>query len=368
MKILVTGGIGFIGSHIVDDLVKEGHDVRVLDNLEYQVHQGRIPNHINDKAEYIIGDVLNQALLKKSLEDIEIIFHEAALVGMGQSMYQIYYYTDVNVSGTALLLDTIVNGNYPIKKIMIAGSMSSYGEGLYECPSCGEVSPPIRSNQQMKEEMWKLKCPECSSSLKPLPTPETKSLDSLAIYSLNKKYQEELCMSIGKTYGIPVVSLRYFNVYGPRQSLSNPYTGVAAIFTSRIKNGNPPFIYEDGEQLRDFIHVEDIAAVNRFVMDSQNANFEKLNVGVQNPISIKNLAEKLMEGLGSSLKPIISNKGRPGDVRHCFADITKLKKLGYKIKYPELDVQTLIEWSQGIEAVDKFDQAESELSEKINRR
>lgn len=367
MKILVTGGLGFIGSHIVDDLVKNNHDVIVLDNLEYQVHQGKFPAYANKEAKYIIGNVLDRELLKTALQDVEIIFHEAALVGMGQSMYQVHYYTNVNVSGTALLLDTIVNGNFPVKKIMVAASMSSYGEGLYECENCGQVSPPMRPAEQIEQKDWEVKCPTCSADLKPVPTPETKSLDSLAVYSLTKKYQEELCMSVGKTYGIPVVALRYFNVYGPRQSLSNPYTGVAAIFTSRIKNNNPPHVYEDGLQTRDFVHVEDIAGANLLVMESKAADFQSINVGTQNPISISDLALKLAEGLGSDLKPVISNTGRPGDVRHCIADISKLKKLGYEHKYPEINIETLVKWSETEEAIDSFEEANKELAQKLQK-
>jgi len=305
--------------------------------------------------------------LKKALEDVEIVFHQASAVGMGQSMYQIFRYTHVNVSGTAALLDEIVNGNYPIKRLMLAASMSSYGEGLYECKNCGEVSPPMRTTEQIIRKEWDLKCPNCSSPLEPIPTPESKPLDSLAIYSLNKKYQEELCMSVGKVYGIPVTSLRYFNVYGPRQSLSNPYTGVAAIFMSRIKNNNPPYIYEDGLQSRDLIHVLDVAAVNCFLMDKKNAEHEIINVGTQNPITIKDLAEKLIKGFGPGVKPVISNEGRHGDVRHCFADISKLKSLGYKLKFPELDIQELVDWSKNVDARDRFDHAQRELQEKLFR-
>ena len=175
MKILVTGGLGFIGSHIVDDLIKENHDVVVLDNLEYQVHQGIFPAYANKDAKYIIGSVLDRELLKTALQDVEIVFHEAALVGMGQSMYQVHYYTNVNVSGTALLLDTIVNGNFPVKKLMVAASMSSYGEGLYDCETCGKVSPPMRPPAQIENKDWEVKCPICSADVKPIPTPETKS-------------------------------------------------------------------------------------------------------------------------------------------------------------------------------------------------
>jgi dTDP-L-rhamnose 4-epimerase len=367
MKILVTGGLGFIGSHIVDALVEKGHEVRVLDCLEYQVHQGMFPAYANPAAEYIIGNVLDPELLKVALKDIEIVFHEAAMVGMGQSQYQIFKYTNVNVSGTAQLLDAIVNGNLPIKKLIVAASMSSYGEGLYSCPSCGLVSPPMRSAEQIAAKEWDLKCPSCNGPLQPVPTPETKSLDSSAVYSLTKKYQEEMCLSVGRTYGIPVVALRYFNVYGPRQSLSNPYTGVAAIFMSRIKNGNPPFIYEDGLQSRDFVHVEDVAAANVFVMEHSSADNEKFNVGTGNPITIKDMAERLITGAGVELEPFISNEGRAGDVRHCSADVSKLKGLGFEHKYPELNIATLLDWSQSVSARDEFEAARVELAQKLAR-
>jgi dTDP-L-rhamnose 4-epimerase len=213
-----------------------------------------------------------------------------------------------------------------------------------------------------------VKCPTCTAKLKPVPTPETKSLDSTNIYALTKKYQEELCMSIGKTYGIPTVGLRYFNVYGPRQSLSNPYTGVACIFISRIKNGNPPFIYEDGLQTRDFVHANDVAGVNVFVMEHASANFQSINVGTGNPVSIKGLAEQLAGKIGSKIKPVISNDGRPGDIRHCFADVSKLKNLGYKHEYPTIDLATLVEWSKNIIAVDKFTEAKKEFDQKLRMK
>lgn len=367
MKVLVTGGLGFIGSHIVDTLVEQGNDVRVLDNLEYQVHKGHFPAHARADVENVIGSVLDRELLDVVLEDVEVVFHQAAAVGMGQSMYQVHKYTDVNVAGTAMLLDRIVNTNVPVKKVLVAASMASYGEGLYECASCGPVSPPVRGPDQMRRKEWDVTCPRCNGPAHPVPTPETKSLDSLAIYSLTKRYQEELCMSIGKTYGIPVVSTRYFNVYGPRQSLSNPYTGVMAIFTSRIKNGNPPFVYEDGLQSRDFIHVEDVARANAFLMGCKNAEHEVVNLGTREAVSIKRVAELLIQALGQDMIPVLSNEGRPGDVRHCIADISKLKRFGFEHVHPSLDVAELVAWSKGVAAVDSFDTARNELETKLGR-
>ncbi len=362
MKILVTGGLGFIGSHIVDELIKKGHFVRILDNLEPQVHAGGLPSHANPEAEIIIGDVRKPGIWPKVLEDIEVVFHQAAMVGMGQSQYLVDKYVDVNVTGTAKLLDYLANHDHSVKKILVAGSMSSYGEGLYKCENCGLVEPPMRPKSQLERRYWHLHCPSCNSLLSPVPTPETKSLDSNAIYSLTKKYQEEMCLSFGKTYGIPVVSTRYFNVYGPRQSLSNPYTGVAALFTSRLKNGNPPLIFEDGLQTRDFVHVEDIARANVFLMEKNVSGV--FNIGTGKAISILDLANKLAESLGVNIEPRVLNQGRPGDVRYCYADNSKLLNLGFTFKYPELDIQTLVEWSKGVKAIDNTEKALNEMKQR----
>ncbi len=365
-KILVTGGAGFIGSFLVDKLIEEGHFVRILDNLDQQVHQGKMPDYINKKAEFIKGDVRNTADLKKAFEGIEIVFHEAAAVGVGQSMYQIKQYVDTNSLGTANLLDFIVNKNNNIKKIIVAASMSSYGEGVYECSSCGRVKPALRTEEQMKREEWELKCPKCRKILKPVPIKEEDQQNCNSIYAITKKDQEDMVLNIGKSYGIPAVALRYFNVYGPRQSLSNPYTGVAAIFMSRIKNNNKPVIYEDGLQTRDFISVHDIVEANILAMNHSNANYEVFNVGTGKPISIKKIAEILARLYGKDITPEITNKFRKGDVRHCFADISKIKnKLGWEPKISfEQGMKELIGWSRNVKAEDKFEKAAQELKDK----
>ncbi len=366
-KVLVTGGAGFIGSFIVDELVEKGHDVRILDNLDKQVHPtGETPNWLNKKAEFIKGDVRNKDDVKKAMEDVEVLFHEAAAVGVGQSMYELNYYVDVNTKGTSNILEFLANEEHDVKKMMVAASMSEYGEGLYKCEKCGLVEPSLRPEKQMAEGKFEQFCPECKQELKPVPTPETKHLDCNSVYALTKKDQEELVLMIGKAYGIKAVALRYFNVFGPRQSLSNPYTGVAAIFMSRIKNGHAPVIYEDGIQSRDFISVHDIAKANLLAMESNAANYEVLNVGSQNPISIKGVAETIAKLYGSDLKPEITNKFRKGDVRHCFADISKIKsKLDFapSISF-EKGMKEIIEWSQNVKAEDKFEQAAEELKKK----
>ncbi|RLI76658.1 nucleoside-diphosphate sugar epimerase [Archaeoglobales archaeon] len=361
MKVLVTGGAGFIGSHIVDALADK-HEVVVLDNLEPQVHT-RKPDYLNNKVTYIFGDIRDRGTLKKALDGVEVVLHQAAAVGVGQSMYQIEKYVDVNTIGTAKLLDVLVNEENDVKKVVVASSMSIYGEGAYECDDCGVVYSALRSEKQLKRREWEMKCPNCGKIVKPIPTDEEKPLKPTSIYAITKRDQEEMCLVVGRAYGIPTVALRYFNVYGPRQSLNNPYTGVCAIFSSRIKNGKPPLIFEDDLQTRDFINVRDIVQANLLAMDKRNANYEVFNVGTGSPISIREVAETLIRLYNSKLNPEITNKYRAGDIRHCFADISKIKrKLGFR---PEISfdegMKELVTWAARAEAMDLFDKAHEEL-------
>jgi len=364
-RILVTGGAGFIGSFIVDSLIENGHDVRIFDNLESQVHQGK-PEYLNEKAEFIKGDVCNYDELKKAIEGVEVISHQAAMVGVGQSQYRPKRYVDVNTAGTANLLDILVNEEHDVKKLIISSSMSIYGEGAYQCESCGELSPELRSDEQMSSQDWDVHCPACGKILKPIPTTEEKRLQSNSIYAITKKDQEEMCLNIGKSYGIPAVALRYFNVFGPRQSLSNPYTGVAAIFLSRIKNNNPPLIFEDGLQSRDFISVHDIVDANLLAMGSNSADYDYFNVGAGRQITILDIAEILAKLQNSDVKSQVVGKFRKGDVRHCFADISKIKsRLGFTPRVGfEQGLKELMEWSSTVEAEDNVERATEELREK----
>ncbi len=367
MKVLVTGGAGFIGSFLVDQLVNKGHDVAIYDNLELQVHQGKIPSYLNKKARFIKADVCDKDKLDKALGLADIVFHKAAMVGVGQSMYQIDKYTKVNTYGTAVLLDLIVNKHRKhIKKLVVAASMSEYGEGLYSCKKCGAVKPELRPESQLKRKQWELKCPNCSSVLKPIPTSEKTSLSSSSIYAINKKDQEEMCILIGKSFAVPTVALRYFNVYGPRQSLSNPYTGVAAIFISRIKAGKKPVVFEDGKQSRDFVSVHDIVRANLAVMNNKKADYQIFNVGSGKKISVADLGSLLIKLLNPKLSLDVTNTYRKGDIRHCFSDITKLKKeIGW---HPTVKLQDglkeLIEWSQNERSKDLFDSAKKILRKK----
>lgn len=368
-RVLVTGGAGFIGSHIVDRLVDEGYEVIIYDNLDPQVHNGK-PDYLNTKAELIEADVRDRDKLKKILREVHIVSHQAAIVGVGQSMYEIERYVDVNTKGTAVLLDLIVNDkNIEIEKLIIASSMSTYGEGTYYCCKCKELKyPNLRDEAQMKQHEWEHKCCTCGSILEPAATLESKPLHTTSIYAQTKKDQEEMALMTGRAYGIPTVALRYFNVYGPRQSLNNPYTGVCAIFSSRIKNDHTPLIYEDGNQKRDFIYVTDIARANQLAIERPEANMHVFNVGTGRPRTIKEIADLLLKlyGKQNRLKPEIVSKFREGDIRHCYADISKIRNtLGFEpvVSFEE-GMKKLIEWGKQQEARDKFEQVETELRQK----
>ena len=368
-NILVTGGAGFIGSHLCDALIEKGYNVRVLDNLEPQVHgtTQTKPKYLQDKIEFVRGDVQNRETIKANLEGMDAVYHFAACVGVGQSMYEIAKYISVNTGGTANLLDCLVNEPHSIKKLIIPSSMSIYGEGKYECPNCGVAFPRERELDALKVKQWELKCPICQSILKPLPTDESKPLFPSSIYAQSKRHQEEMALLTGQTYGIPTVSLRFFNVYGTRQALSNPYTGVCAIFLSRLQNKNPPIIYEDGLQSRDFIHVKDLVAANILALEKQAANFEIFNVGTGLAISILEIAKTLIKTLKIQIEPKIVSQFRKGDIRHCFADISKIKRaLGFKPKVNfESGIKDVLEWvkTQG-DIEDKFQNVESELGKR----
>lgn len=362
MRILVTGGAGFIGSHLTDALLGEGHQVRVLDNLEAQVHEGRRPSYLNPAAEYLWGDVRDREALRNALKSIDVVFHQAAVVGVGQSMYQIEKYVAANVLGTSILLDTIVNDRVPITKLIVASSMSIYGEGQYRCRGCGSVFPSLRPESQLAQRTWEMTCPRCRKPVDPEATAEEKPLLPTSVYAVSKRDQEELCLTVGRSYRIPTVALRYFNVYGPRQALSNPYTGVCAIFSSRLKHRNPPFIFEDGEQSRDFVNVRDIVRANLFVMQEPRADYQALNVGTGRRTSIAGVARSLGERYHVPIPPEITQKYRAGDIRHCYADVSKLREMGFSASIAlEEGLKELVEWGRAADAVDHVEEASREL-------
>ncbi|HRR29973.1 MAG TPA: SDR family NAD(P)-dependent oxidoreductase [Candidatus Sumerlaeia bacterium] len=368
MKVLITGGAGFIGSHIADGLIEKGHKVRIFDILHPQVHgeKRRIPDYLNPKAEFILGDVCDYNALKKAVAGMDAIYHEAAAVGVGQSMYQVREYTETNVLGTANLLHILANEKHRVRKLIVASSMSIYGEGKYECQRCGIIHPALRREKDLQARRWEMRCPVCRRNAKPVPTDEEKPLRPTSVYAVTKRDQEELCLSVGIAYKIPTVALRYFNVYGPRQALSNPYTGVCAIFSSRILNGKPPVIWEDGEQKRDFVHVRDIAQANLLALEKQEADYQVFNVGTGEGVSIGTVAKKIAERLGMPFKAEYPRKCRAGDIRHGCADISKIKRmLGYSPSvFFDKGVDILIEWAQEQKCEDKMEQAMKELRSK----
>src|SRR6185312_3216692 len=280
---------------------------------------------------FILGDMRNKSQVDKAVQGMDVIFHLAAAVGVGQSMYQIADYTATNNLGTANLFQAILDTRSAPEKIVVASSMSIYGEGKYRCSDCGEVAPSPRPLNQLKEKRWETACPNCGRDLAPVPTREDKPLQCTSIYALSKKDQEEMTLLFGNTYQIPVVALRYFNIYGTRQSLSNPYTGVAAIFASRLMNRKSPVIFEDGQQMRDFVSVHDIVQANQLAMERSGADGRAVNIGSGSPVTIQEVATALAEAMNVAVSPQITDKYRAGDIRHCFADISNAAQwLGYQ--------------------------------------
>src|SRR5215471_16575614 len=279
LNILVTGGAGFIGSHLVDALVERGHRVRVLDALVSQVHSNGAPQYLNPAAEFIHGDVCDPQAVSAAVQGIDVVFHKAAEVGVGQSMYEIVRYVRANDLGTAVLLEELMRNRKSIRKLIVASSMSIYGEGSYECAQCGVINPKLRSNEQLLARQWELICPTCGGTLTARPTREDKPLFPTSVYAISKQDQEQYCLNVGRAYDIPTVALRYFNVYGTRQALSNPYTGVCAVFSGRLLSNQRPMIFEDGGQTRDFVHINDIVQANMLALEKDDANYNVFNVG-----------------------------------------------------------------------------------------
>lgn len=328
-RVLITGGAGFIGSHAADALLDAGYEVRVLDNLHAQVHgNARLrPPYLTDGAELIVGDVTDPVAVERALRGVDKVLHLASAVGVGQSMYDIASYVRANELGTAVLLEAL--SKHPVAKLVVASSMSIYGEGLCRSAEGRSVSPDERPVSQLRAGDWELRGPG-GEALEPIPTPETKQPTLSSIYALNKYAQERMCLITGKAYGISTLALRFFNVFGTRQALSNPYTGVLAIFAARLLNERPPLVFEDGRQRRDFVHVRDVARACLLALDSELAG-EVFNIGSGQPRSILSIAQDLARVLGRArISAEITGKYRAGDIRHCFADIeTSRARLGF---------------------------------------
>jgi dTDP-L-rhamnose 4-epimerase len=363
MRVLVTGGAGFIGSHLVDRLLRSGHEVRILDSLDPQVHDG-VPAYLAPEAELVVGDVRDRALVVRCLEDADALVHLAAAVGVGQSMYEIERYTSVNALGAAVVLEAAIAARERLEKAVVASSMSIYGEGLYRCPDDGaELAPSPRPEEQLARRDWELRCPACGAVLEPLPTPEAKPLQPTSIYAIGKRDHEEMFLAWGRAYAVPTTALRFFNVYGPRQALSNPYTGVAAIFAARLMNGRAPVVFEDGGQSRDFIHVSDVAAGIEAALDPARADGSAVNLGTGRSVTVLEVAAVLAEGLGVAVGPEVLGDYRAGDVRHCFASTERARELlGFAPQVAFEDgMRELTGWLGGQTAVDRVDEATAAL-------
>jgi dTDP-L-rhamnose 4-epimerase len=362
-RVLITGGAGFVGSHTADALLKCGHEVCLYDNLSPQVHHGQEP-YIPEGAEFIHGDVRDLAKLSYAVKDADVIYHLAAAVGVGQSMYQVSEYTATNNLGIANLFQAILDTRAVPEKLVIASSMSIYGEGKYLCRECGAMAPQPRPLDQLKAKNWETICSDCGENLTPVPTPEDKPLQCTSIYALSKKDQEEMALLLGRTYQIPVVALRYFNIYGTRQSLSNPYTGVCAIFASRLMNRKSPVIFEDGQQMRDFVSVHDVVQANLLALENSRGDGKALNIGSGDPVTICEIADALARALDVQVPAEITGKCRAGDVRHCFADISQASRLlDYRPRMSlRQGVEELVSWLGSQPAKDSVDQAIQQLN------
>jgi dTDP-L-rhamnose 4-epimerase len=362
-RILITGGAGFIGSHVADELLERGYRVRALDCLAEQVHgaAGERPDYLSGQVELIRGDVRDRELTRRALIDVDAVIHFAAAVGVGQSMYEIAHYTAVNNLGTAVLLEALIEK--PVERLLVASSMSIYGEGLYRTAE-GETAAAVeRSLEQLQGGSWEPRSPS-GQELTPQPTPEWKQPSLSSVYALGKYDQERLCLMTGRAYGIPAVALRFFNVYGPRQALSNPYTGVLAIFAARLMNGNAPLIFEDGMQRRDFVNVHDVARACRLALEVEEAAGGVFNVGSGRAFTVREVAQALGAALGKErIEPEITGKYRMGDIRHCFADISLARKvLGYEPRVEfEAGLRELCGWLAGQVAHDRVAQMRAEL-------
>lgn len=365
-RVLITGGAGFIGSHLADELLRHGYQVRALDCLSPQVHGPNMerPEYLSREVELRVGDVRDRDVLRRALRDVDAVYHLAAKVGVGQSMYQVADYTSVNNEATAVLLEALIE--HPVERLVVASSMSIYGEGLYRDPSGRLVPGMERPLSQLKARDWELRDSH-GQILSPVPTPETKQPALASVYALSKYDQERMSLIVGRAYGIPTVALRFFNVYGTRQALSNPYTGVLAIFASQLLNNLGPVIFEDGGQQRDFINVADIAQGCRLALEVPEADGHVFNIGSGAQTTVQNVADRMAHVMNKEgLEVEITEQYRTGDIRHCFADISLARRvLGFE---PEVNfddgLAELAEWLQGQITVSRAGEMRAELSQR----
>lgn len=365
--VLITGGAGFIASHCAAALLRQGYRVRALDNLDPQIHgpERRPPAYLDRRVELRVGDIRSVKAVRRALADVDAVVHLAARVGVGQSMYEMADYTDVNSRGTAVLLEAMIERakRRPFDRLIVASSMSVYGEGRYRARDGRLLDNVERSSGQLRRGIWE-PIDSAGRALEAAPTDESKTPAMLSVYALSKYNQECICLMVGGAYEIPTVALRFFNVYGPYQALSNPYSGVLAIFAARLLNDRPPLIFEDGEQRRDFVYVGDIADACRLALEVEGAVGRVFNIGSGRPVTIKKVAELLADALSVAIEPEITGEHRIGDVRHCFPDITAARSvLGYQPRTQlETGLAELVRWVKGRAAVDRVGEARAALT------
>lgn len=372
MKILITGGAGFIGSNLALKLIEKGHKIVVLDNMSKQIHgenfeESELYNKIKGKVEFILGTVESREDWKKALKGIEVVVHLAAETGTGQSMYEINRYIDVNIKGTSEFLDILTNEEHSVKKIIVASSRAIYGEGEYICNTHGVVYPNEREERYMSKGDFNVKCPICDVTVDLKRTTEESKKHPSSVYGFTKQAQEEMCMIVGKSLKIPVVAFRYQNVYGPGQSLKNPYTGILSIFSTRIKNGNDINIFEDGKESRDFVYIDDVVDATILGIEKDTAAFHSFNVGTGVGVSVEEVAKTLKLSYNSDINIIISGNYRLGDIRHNYADLDKIKNiLGFlpKVDFKE-GIARFAKWvdTQSVEN-DNYEKSIDEMKKK----
>lgn len=349
-NVLITGGAGFIGSNLALKLIDMGYNVTVLDNLSEQIHgtleTSSLYQSIKDKVRFINGDVRNKLDWNRSLENQNIVVHLAAETGTGQSMYEVQKYVEVNINGTALFLDYLVNEKHTINKVIIASSRAIYGEGKYKCNTHGNAYPTERLENDLLKADFEPKCPICNQTAETLATDEDSKIHPSSVYGITKQNQEQMVLKVCKSINVPAVAFRYQNVYGPGQSLKNPYTGILSIFSTQIRNGNNINIFEDGKESRDFVYIEDVVNATILGIQKSEANYEVFNVGSGVATSVSEVASKLKELYNSNIEINITKNFRLGDIRHNFADLNKIKnKLGFQVQYDfEKGVSKFAEW------------------------
>ncbi|HWZ51983.1 MAG TPA: NAD-dependent epimerase/dehydratase family protein [Granulicella sp.] len=327
-QILITGGAGFIGSHLADALLASGHRVRVLDSLLPPLHPNGRPEYLSGAAELVRGDIRDPKRLREVLPGVDIIFHLAATNGAGQPMDAISRSMSVNAQGTTALLQAMLDFRVTPEKLIVASSMSIYGEGQYVCSVCSrQAFPDIRASAQLQLGRWEVRCADCGGVLMPRPTHEAKPSAIHSIHALSKRDQEDLCLLYGRTSGVPVTALRLFNVYGTRQTLSSPNPSVAALFAARLIRDQAPLVLEDGAQIRDLVSVHDVVRASLLAMERSESDGQVINVGCGIPITIRRIAQILAAALGKKIEPVITQRFRAGDIRHCYADQTKARRL-----------------------------------------